>query len=216
MKSESRWGKAIPHALLAAALAAALGGCRLLGLGTPVPPTRLTVGTVTISSIDLSWDKVTGAKSYQVFRDTNAAGGFATTVFDGAATSITDYPNAVPFAPTQYFYKVQATNASGTSRLSPAVSATTHMPGILTVKNTTGSFANLPIYFVYISPTSSTTWGSDWLGASIIAVGGAADFYLDADTYDLKAVDSAQNVYTSSTLVVAAGDHWTWTLTAHD
>jgi ELWxxDGT repeat protein len=70
----------------------------------------------------VSWDAVTGASSYQVYRDTSSGGAFSDLVYDDSGTSFTDANLA---ASSTYYYKVRATGSGGTSALSDAVSGTT-------------------------------------------------------------------------------------------
>ncbi|MFF3750743.1 chitinase [Streptomyces sp. NPDC002018] len=85
----------------------------------PAVPTGLRAGTVTSSSVALSWSPVQGATGYTVHR-----GG--TRVLDVSGTSAT----VTGLSPsTAYSFQVAATNTAGTSALSPAVSATTSASG---------------------------------------------------------------------------------------
>ncbi|WP_406174000.1 chitinase [Streptomyces sp. NBC_00996] len=81
----------------------------------PAAPTGLTVGTVTSSSVALSWSAVTGATGYAVYRDgveVRTAGSTSTTV-SGLSPS------------TAYSFQVAATNDAGESAKSATVTATT-------------------------------------------------------------------------------------------
>ncbi len=104
----------------ASAVSAAVSGTTLAG--APGSPAGLTVGSPTSGSLAIGWSTVTGATSYQLYRDTSAAGAFTTQVYTGAAAS---YVNTGLAASTTYWYKVRATNAYGSSALSAAVSGTT-------------------------------------------------------------------------------------------
>ncbi|MCC6905127.1 MAG: hypothetical protein IT326_04730, partial [Anaerolineae bacterium] len=48
--------------------------------------------------------------------------------------------------------------------------------------------------YVYISPSTSDSWGSDWLGSSTVASQGSYTFWVTPGTYDLKAEDCSGNV----------------------
>ncbi|MFF1742882.1 chitinase [Streptomyces mirabilis] len=92
----------------------------LVGPGTdpgqpPAAPTGLAAGTVTSSSVALSWSPVTGATGYAVYRDgvkVQTATGTSTTV-SGLAPS------------TAYAFQVAAVNDAGESAKSATVTATT-------------------------------------------------------------------------------------------
>ncbi|MFE2598001.1 chitinase [Streptomyces sp. NPDC059396] len=91
--------------------------------GTPAQPpdvpTGLRAGTVTSSSVALSWSPVTGATGYSVYR-----GGTKALDVSGTSATVTGLSPS-----TAYSFQVAATNAAGTSALSPAVSATTSASG---------------------------------------------------------------------------------------
>jgi hypothetical protein len=90
--------------------------------GAPSTPGGLSVGSPTASSLSASWNSASGASSYQLFRDTSAGGSFSDKVYDSGDPSFVDTGLA---ASTTYYYKVQATNASGSSALSDAASGMT-------------------------------------------------------------------------------------------
>jgi hypothetical protein len=57
------------------------------------------------------------------------------------------------------------------------------IPVTVTVKNSTG----ITLYYIYISPTSSGSWGSDQLGSSeTLANGASKTFTITSGTYDFK------------------------------
>ncbi|MFD8218450.1 chitinase [Streptomyces sp. NPDC059697] len=81
----------------------------------PAAPTGLAVGTVTSSTVALSWSAVTGATGYAVYRDgvkVQTATGTSTTV-SGLASS------------TAYAFQVAAVNDAGESAKSATLTATT-------------------------------------------------------------------------------------------
>ncbi|MFJ5683327.1 chitinase [Streptomyces sp. NPDC093099] len=85
----------------------------------PAVPTGLRAGTVTSTSVALSWAPVTGATGYTVYR-----GGTRALDVSGTSATVTGLSPA-----TAYSFQVAATNATGASTLSPAVTATTSAPG---------------------------------------------------------------------------------------
>jgi hypothetical protein len=117
----------------------------------PPPPTGLSVGSATTSSLFISWNASVGATSYQLFRN-------ASQVFSGSGTSYTDTGLA---SGTTYQYAVRATNSFGSSALSSAVSGTTlaatqicfwsndGTDGTLTVYVDGIAVGNLTQYFLY-------------------------------------------------------------------
>lgn len=91
------------------------GGGTDPGPSIPGAPSGLAAGTVTASSVSLSWGAVSGATGYKVYRD----GALATTV-DGTSATVTGLA-----ANTSYQFQVAATNAAGESPKSAAVPART-------------------------------------------------------------------------------------------
>lgn len=72
--------------------------------------------------------------------------------------------------------------------------------------------SNRTVCYVYISPSTSSEWGDDWLGASeTLSPGDSRTFYLEAGTYDLKAEDCNHEVIASEFQQNISGD-MTWTI----
>ena len=89
----------------------------------PAAPS-VTVGTVTVSSIALSWNTVNGATDYTVYRSTSSDGTYSQI----ATQSATSYTDTGRPANTTYYYKVSASNSGGEGEKSSDVSATTWLP----------------------------------------------------------------------------------------
>lgn len=81
----------------------------------PGAPAGLTVGTTTSSSVALSWNAVSGATGYTVYR-----GGTKATTSTGTSATVTGLA-----ADTAYQFSVSATNAAGESVRSATVSGRT-------------------------------------------------------------------------------------------
>lgn len=81
----------------------------------PAAPSGLRTGTVTSSSVALSWSAVTGATSYAVYRD-----GARVQTVAGTSATVTGLVPA-----TAYAFQVAAVNDAGESAKSAAVTATT-------------------------------------------------------------------------------------------
>ncbi|WP_256103974.1 glycoside hydrolase family 18 protein [Streptomyces sp. ODS05-4] len=86
--------------------------------GVPAAPAGLSAGTATTSSIALSWNAVSGATGYHVYRD-----GAKVQSVSGASATVTGLA-----ADTAYSFQVTAANAAGESARSAAVSARTAKP----------------------------------------------------------------------------------------
>ncbi len=81
----------------------------------PAAPTGLTAGTITSSSVALSWPAVTGATGYAVYRD-----GVKVQTVSGTSATVTGLAPS-----TAYSFQVTASNDAGESARSAAVTATT-------------------------------------------------------------------------------------------
>ncbi|WNB98091.1 glycoside hydrolase family 18 protein [Streptomyces sp. CGMCC 4.7035] len=81
----------------------------------PSAPTGLKAGTVTSSSVALSWSAVTGATSYSVYRD-----GMKVQTATGTSATVTGLSPS-----TAYGFQVTAVNDAGESAKSASVTATT-------------------------------------------------------------------------------------------
>lgn len=92
---------------------------------TPAAPTNITVGTVTSSSVPLSWDAVTGATGYTLQYDTVSTFdlGPTTIEIDTADTQTDTILNLA--ANKTYYFRVRAKNASGNSDWGTATDGTT-------------------------------------------------------------------------------------------
>ncbi|MGP3983205.1 chitinase [Streptomyces sp. KR80] len=81
----------------------------------PAVPGGLTAGTVTSSTVDLSWDQVSGATGYNIYQN-----GAKVRAVTGTSATVTGLASA-----TSYTFQVTATNANGESAKSESVTATT-------------------------------------------------------------------------------------------
>ncbi len=107
----------------------------VVGYNPPATPTGL-VANAGVNSVSLSWTAVSGATGYNVLRGTST-GVYNVT---NSVASNTNY-DATAVGGTQYFYVVQATNASGASANSSEVTATPTiaLPNVPTGVTATGT-----------------------------------------------------------------------------
>jgi subtilisin family serine protease len=93
----------------------------------PAAPSGLTATTVDHQQIDLTWtDNSTNASGFELQRSTDNFGGGTITVINLGA--VTSYSNTGLAASTDYFYRVRAKNAGGSSVFSETATATTNAP----------------------------------------------------------------------------------------
>ena len=93
----------------------------------PAAPSGLTASTVDHQRIDLTWTDSDTETGFELQRSTdNFAGGTITVINVGA--NVTSYSNTGLAASTEYFYRVRARNAGGSSAFSDVASARTNDP----------------------------------------------------------------------------------------
>ncbi len=80
----------------------------------------------------------------------------------------------------------------------------------LTLVNSSGQV----VCYVYISPTTDSTWGADWLGSTeTIANGASRTFNVPSGSYDLRA-DDCSHTALSTQMATSISGSVTWTLSA--
>lgn len=87
----------------------------------PTAPTNLTAMVASSSQINLTWDAISGATSYYLYRATSYYGTYSNI----AQLSTPSYSNTGLAVNTAYYYKVQAVNSAGSSGYSAVAYATT-------------------------------------------------------------------------------------------
>ena len=91
-----------------------MAGSSTPSASTPPTPTGLTVTSPILDTLTITWNAVSGATSYQLFRATSASGPYDQ-VYEGTDTTFND---TALTAGATYHYEVQATNSAGSSPLS--------------------------------------------------------------------------------------------------
>jgi fibronectin type 3 domain-containing protein len=138
----------------------------------PAAPSGVTAKAVTESSITVSWNSVSGAESYRVYRSTTSTGTY-TQIGTSEASPYTDTGLTVS---TTYYYKVSAYNSSGESSQSSYISATIILspdnfsPSSVTTTGITLSWSaisGVSGYRIYRSTESTGTYTS--IGTSTTA-----------------------------------------------
>jgi hypothetical protein len=83
----------------------------------------------TATSITISWNTVSGAVEYYIYRSSSESGEYDKLTTTPAVITGTSYTDTGLNSNTRYYYKVAAKNAGNESRRSSAVSAVTIQPG---------------------------------------------------------------------------------------
>jgi Carbohydrate binding domain/Fibronectin type III domain len=168
------------------------------GTSAPTTPAGLTVTSATSSSVALSWTAVSGATSYNVYRNGALATGTAAT--SATVTGLT--------ASTGYTFAVTAVNAAGESPKSAAVSVTTASGG----EGGTGSGDwRSPVYFMPldnspqdITAAMSASGEKNFLLAFVLDSGGCTPAW-DGESTQTVAADT-QVAATIAAVRAAGGD----------
>ena len=88
----------------------------------PSAPTNVKAKAISDSEINLTWNNVTAAKTYSVYRSIKSTGTFS---FVKSGIKKLSYLDSDLDQDTEYFYRLTSSNSSGESAKSSAVSATT-------------------------------------------------------------------------------------------
>jgi len=155
--------------------------------GTPVPrppAPGLAANAVSSNQINLAWNIVTNAASYNVKRSTTNGGSYVTVV---TGWTMTNYADVSLTGTTTYFYVVSAVNAGGESTNSIPASATTLLAAGLTatavsanqISLTWNAITNATSYNVKRSAVSGGPY-------STIATGVTATYYTDTVAAGMK------------------------------
>jgi len=131
------------------------------------PPTNLVATAVSSTEIDLTWDAVTGADTYNVYRSTTELGTY--TLISSPATN--SYNNTGLTGGTTYYYKASTVNGAGEGALSAVANATTDTPLVQVQITTTWDIAGGNLVLDLPLADAGTEWvfsdGSILTGASI-------------------------------------------------
>ncbi|MDR2446317.1 MAG: fibronectin type III domain-containing protein [Treponema sp.] len=130
----------------------------------PSAPSPVSASAASSSGITVSWNPVTGAQEYFIYRSSTADGAYAKLTTTPAAITGTSYTDTGLFPRTAYYYKVAASNSGGVGEQSGAVSATTLLAPPSPVSATAASSSGITVswnpvtgaqeYFIYRSSTA--------------------------------------------------------------
>lgn len=172
-----------------------------LAVSAPSAPVNLTATVASTNQVYLSWDPVSYATGYYIYRATSSSGYY--TII--ATPSTTSYIDSSLELNTAYYYKVQAVNYAGASSYSSIVYATTtnsngalSVPTNLTATSANSNQINLtwnPVsyatyYYVYRATSSSDSYTN----VATITTTNYTDYNLSLNTtyyYKVQAVNSS-------------------------
>jgi len=176
----------------------------------PDVPIGVTATVNSVSSITISWESVTGATGYNVYRSTTADG---TYIFVSASATIS-YTNTGLSSGTIYYYKVQAYNSVVTGTQSGYISVATlpNMPtGVTATANSTssitvswGSVTGADRYYIYRSAAASGAYSE--IGTSETAsyadnsLSSSTTYYYKIAAYNSGGIGSQSNYASTATL----------------
>ncbi|TGE31863.1 cell wall-binding repeat-containing protein [Desulfosporosinus sp. Sb-LF] len=178
--------------------------------GVPSTPTNLIATVASINQINLTWDPISSATYYYVYRSTSPYGTYSIV----AVPTTTNYTDPNLSINTTYYYKVQAVGSVGTSSDSSIVYATTIVSnGALSAPtNLIATVASSNQIYLIWDPASYTTYYDVYRSTSpngtytIIAVPTTpnyTDSNLSLNTtyyYKVQAVNSSGSSSFSSTV----------------
>jgi hypothetical protein len=81
--------------------------------------------------------------------------------------------------------------------------------GNVTLLNQSGQ----TVCYVRMSPSTQTTWGSDWLGSDTVSAGGSYTFDVAPGAWDLRAEDCSNTVIQEDYGITITAAGYTWTVT---
>jgi prepilin-type N-terminal cleavage/methylation domain-containing protein len=147
----------------------------------PMTPVNLAAAATSGSTINLTWDAVTGANSYIVQKSTNAPFSDSSTI--ATPTSNSASSNSLS-TNTTYYYRVRAVNAYGQSNWSTVISAMTLI------------LPSAPANFVAITASSTAinlTWDAVSGATGYVVQQASSDQFSDASTIATPTSNSASS-----------------------
>ena len=133
-------------------------------VSAPSAPTGVTAAASSSDSITVSWNTVSGATEYYVYRAMSYSGTY-TRVGSASTITATSYTDTGLNASTTYYYKVSAKNSGGESEKSTA-------PGSDTTKSGSVSAPSAP------TGVTAAASSSDSITVSWNTVSGATEYYV--------------------------------------
>jgi hypothetical protein len=181
----------------------------------PSTPEGVRASAVSSSSITVSWNAVSGATEYEVYRSSSASGAF----FRAGSPTTTSYTDTGLSASTTYYYKVVAYNSYGRSDESNIVDARTSSGGggepigNNPFINTTWSGPDWEGDTVVLS-FASTTWRASWPGLSYLDDTGTYTFSGNTAFLQRGSTSAGKAIIFGNKLIVSDDDSsYTYTLT---
>lgn len=117
----------------------------------------------------------------------------------------------ISFVPLALILLLFTTTGCVRTRYVPVSTGTSAASSVLLVNQT-----QTPVYYVYLSPCSSNSWGQDQLGGSeVVMPGTQRSFSMAPGCWDLKAKMRDEREVSQRNIRLSAGSSWTWTLTGN-
>ncbi len=138
----------------------------------PAAPAGVSASAASSSQINVAWASATGATGYRIDRSVD---GSTWTTIGTVGTGVTTYQDAGLAASTQYYYRVLATNAGGTS---PASATATAKTAAASTSSASAAPSNLTSRL-----TSSTSATLAWSDNSNNETGFQVEYSLDGHTW---------------------------------
>lgn len=176
----------------------------------PAIPTGIAAVPASSSQINVSWNAVTGASSYDLYRSTTA-GGEGTVPYRTGITANTFNDSGLP-ASTKYYYTVAARNSLGASPQSVEASATTLAASASVQVSLASSFNRIGIYSD--GTTFPNTGGLDRSGSALSGALLGTSLLWNSKTFNIGPANANDVVAGGATIALPAGSYASLSLLA--
>lgn len=79
----------------------------------------------------------------------------------------------------------------------------------------TNTLEHQDVYYLFVSPATSDTWGYDFLGTDVLLPGASCTIFIHPDIYDMMAIDAEDNTYTMWS-VALGNEGYDWNINRSD
>ena len=176
----------------------------------PAIPTGIAAVAASSSQINVSWNAVTGASSYDLYRS-STPGGEGTTPYRTGITATTFSDSGLP-ASTKYYYTVAARNSLGASAQSIEVAATTLAASSVVQVSLASNFNRIGIYTD--GTTFPNTGGLDRSGSALSGALIGTSVLWNGNAFAIGAANANNVVAGGATINLPAGSYSSLSLLA--